>query len=315
MAIVAVAGGTGNIGRAIVEALVATGKHEVKILARKPNPEVEAQVGVPVIAVDYDDVPGLTKILEDNKIDTVISTITMIPMDGSSPKEIQLIQAADASKTTKRLISSDWAAPAPSDNVGSLPSVINRLAAEKELAKVSNLETTHIVNGYFLDFFTSPVVKSYLQQRTFFIDIPNNVAAIPGSGDVPVVFTHSADIAKFAAAILDLEKWDPVSYVIGDRVTLNEFLRYAEAAKGVKFDVTHDSVETLKTGVVTELPSYLPMYPFFPKPAMLGFLATFGQWFEAGVFDIKPERTLNDQFPHIKTGKVKDLLEQAWKTT
>jgi uncharacterized protein YbjT (DUF2867 family) len=35
MAIVAVAGGTGNVGRAIVEAILATGKHQVKILSRK----------------------------------------------------------------------------------------------------------------------------------------------------------------------------------------------------------------------------------------------------------------------------------------
>src|SRR5690242_11252381 len=35
MAIIAVAGGTGNVGRAIVEAILAAGKHEVKILSRK----------------------------------------------------------------------------------------------------------------------------------------------------------------------------------------------------------------------------------------------------------------------------------------
>jgi nucleoside-diphosphate-sugar epimerase len=35
MAIIAVAGGTGNVGRAIVEAILATGGHEVKILSRK----------------------------------------------------------------------------------------------------------------------------------------------------------------------------------------------------------------------------------------------------------------------------------------
>jgi len=35
MAIVAVAGGTGNIGRTIVDAILATGKHQVKVLSRK----------------------------------------------------------------------------------------------------------------------------------------------------------------------------------------------------------------------------------------------------------------------------------------
>ncbi|KAH7119450.1 hypothetical protein B0J13DRAFT_532541 [Dactylonectria estremocensis] len=35
MAVIAVAGGTGNVGRTIVEALVATGKYDVKIISRK----------------------------------------------------------------------------------------------------------------------------------------------------------------------------------------------------------------------------------------------------------------------------------------
>lgn len=64
-----------------------------------------------MLAVSYDDVPGLTKMLEDNNVHTVISAITMMPIDGSTPKEVELIQAADASETTKRLISSDWGIP------------------------------------------------------------------------------------------------------------------------------------------------------------------------------------------------------------
>lgn len=35
MAIIAVAGGTGNLGRTLVKAIVANGKHEVRILGRK----------------------------------------------------------------------------------------------------------------------------------------------------------------------------------------------------------------------------------------------------------------------------------------
>jgi hypothetical protein len=37
-----------------------------------------------------------------------------------------------------------------------------------------------------------------------FVDILNERAAVPGFGDVPVVFTHSSDIAKFVVASLDL---------------------------------------------------------------------------------------------------------------
>lgn len=35
MVVVAVAGGTGHLGRTLVEGIVATGKHEVKVFSRK----------------------------------------------------------------------------------------------------------------------------------------------------------------------------------------------------------------------------------------------------------------------------------------
>jgi nucleoside-diphosphate-sugar epimerase len=127
MVVVAVAGGTGNVGRAIVEAILAAGKHEVKILGRKvvaqqfrldmsltdmqPNPALESELGVPIIPVDYSDVAAAAKVLEENNIHTIVSTMSMFPMDGSKPHEPELIQAADLSKTTVRMISSDWGVP------------------------------------------------------------------------------------------------------------------------------------------------------------------------------------------------------------
>ena len=61
----------------------------------------------------------------------------------------------------------------------------------------------------------------------------NNAAAISGSGNTPVVFTHTIDVAKFVAASLDLDKWDKRFFVKGDKLTWNEFLQLAEKAKGV----------------------------------------------------------------------------------
>jgi uncharacterized protein YbjT (DUF2867 family) len=129
MGVVAVAGGTGNMGRTIVDALVASKKHKTVILSRKvgnpciifftptvsyhsqPNPDLERELGVPIIAVDYDNVKAVAEALEQNNVDTVISAIMMMPGPGGDPKEIQLIRAADLSKTTKRVISSDYGLP------------------------------------------------------------------------------------------------------------------------------------------------------------------------------------------------------------
>jgi hypothetical protein len=44
-----------------------------------------------------------------------------------------------------------------------------------------------------------------------------------------------------------------------------------------------------------------------------GFFASFSILFEEGFLNLQPEKSLNDQFPEIKTRKVKDLVIEAWK--
>ena len=108
-----------------------------------------------------------------------------------------------------------------------------KIWSREELEKTKSLEWTTVLNGFFLDYFGIPKVKSYLQPTTIVLDIANDCAGIPGSGDVPVVLTHSFDVAKYTARLLGLDKWEKESYVIGDRLTWNEFLKLAEEAKGI----------------------------------------------------------------------------------
>ncbi|KAI8629882.1 hypothetical protein F5Y19DRAFT_62410 [Xylariaceae sp. FL1651] len=314
MAVIAVAGGTGNMGKTLVEALVASKKHDVKILARKPNLELEAQLGVSVIAVDYNDVEALKIALEKHNIHTVISAISMLPgPNGEKPMEVELIRASNASKTTKRMISSDWGIPHTEADIHKLASVPEKFTAQVELKQATNLETTYVVNGMFMDYWGLPAVKSHVAPITMAIDILNNKAAIPGDGESPVAFTHTTDVAKLVVAMLDLEKWEPQTYIIGDRITWNEFLQLAEDAKGTSFETTHDSVEMLKKGQVTELPGQIPAYAVFPKETFQGMAAAFGLWFAEGTLSYMPKKLLNNQFPEIKTMKVKEMLERAWK--
>ncbi|KFY49682.1 hypothetical protein V496_09865 [Pseudogymnoascus sp. VKM F-4515 (FW-2607)] len=65
MVTVAVAGRTGGIGRAIVEAITEGRKHKIIVLARKSEEELAARLGAPIIAVDYYNVPELTQSLKN----------------------------------------------------------------------------------------------------------------------------------------------------------------------------------------------------------------------------------------------------------
>lgn len=70
----------------------------------------EKELGVRIVATDYKDVGILTKILEDNSVHTVISTMAMMP-NGGEPLQLNLIRAADASKTTRRMVPSEFGHP------------------------------------------------------------------------------------------------------------------------------------------------------------------------------------------------------------
>lgn len=76
----------------------------------EPNPELEASIGATVLAVDYSNIEELTQVLEDNNVHTLISTLTFNTQEGVPP-EVQLVLAADASKTTKRYVANNWGVP------------------------------------------------------------------------------------------------------------------------------------------------------------------------------------------------------------
>jgi hypothetical protein len=210
--------------------------------------------------------------------------------------------------------------------------------------KKSTLEYTRVNCGYFLDYWGMPKVQSFLQPSTVVLDLNNNTAGIPGEGNTPVAFTHTTDVARYVSKALDLPQWKPDSYAIGDKITWNGFVDLAEKAKGkpkrapreyipdpggdfinnyshnlgVKFNIKHDSVESLRRGQITELPAHVPVYPFFPKEQLQFVFAVFGLWFDGGSFDLRPGQgslDLNARFPEIKPLKVKDVLQQLYSSS
>ncbi|RKK09842.1 hypothetical protein BFJ66_g14995 [Fusarium oxysporum f. sp. cepae] len=291
MPVVAIAGGTASVGRFIVEETIVDGKFEVIVLSRKANPALEKELGARILPIDYSDPDSIATLLEENHVDTVISAL-----GGRTPpeQELGLIQAAAKSKATKRYIPSVWGIKYRPEHSW-FPIAAAKLSLFDALEK-TDLEWT-----------------TYLDHMTIVLDIPGRKAVIPGNPNQPLVFTYTKDVGNFTAKLLTLEKWEPVSYIIGDRLTWKEFTQLAEEATGDKFEVTYDSVDLLKSGKITELPSHEALYPFFPKPELQGMLAQFGILFDQGAMDFQPEKSLNDIFPEIKTVTARDVLEIACK--
>jgi hypothetical protein len=176
----------------------------------------------------------------------------------------------------------------------------------------TSLDNTAVSNGIFLDYYGFPKVKFYLGNLPRVIDMAGNAAAIPGSGNVPVVFSYSFDVGRFVAALLSSARWEKESVIIGDKMTWNEFLIVAEEAKGTKFESKHDSSTTLQKGRSTALLSQRQLYPYLPQEKLERMCATFGVLFENGFFHFNHEGSLNEKFPHIATRSVKALLKESW---
>lgn len=102
----AIAGGTGAIGRTILDSLEANVRHEAVILSRKESIGKQR-----VVQVDYQDISALQSRLEENNVEVVIATFHM--SSGALQAQLNLIEAASRSKCTKRFIPTSFAIPYP----------------------------------------------------------------------------------------------------------------------------------------------------------------------------------------------------------
>ncbi|PCD25992.1 hypothetical protein AU210_012426 [Fusarium oxysporum f. sp. radicis-cucumerinum] len=304
MVVVAVAGGTGGIGSAIVDRLRQNPQHKMIILTRKIP--ATSQPWDTFVSVDYSDADSMAKVLHENKVHTVISALRVFD-PASSEAESNLVKAAAQAGSTKRFVASAWGiAYAETTPVGK--------ARGRTLAtlRTTDLEWTRFDNGFFLDYYGPPsLLKSYMNRVAWAVDIVNKKAGIPGTGNEPMTFTYTFDVAKFVIATLDLPKWDELMYCYGEKTTWNEFLKQAEEVTGSKFDVSYDPPEKLQKGEVTSLPSNEGT-PDFPRQVLEGLMSFWGLYALEGKYDMPTDKAINKVFPDIQPLKVKDVLE-IWR--
>ncbi|KAJ3955134.1 hypothetical protein N0V92_008344 [Colletotrichum tropicale] len=294
MAIVAVAGGTGGVGRAIVEQLQLSGKHEFFVLGRK---------------VDYDNVNAVVKVLEENNIHTIISALNP-ESEMASNSQINLIAAADKSKTTQRFIPAEYFTPVDKNNVNEIFGEQYRLANTAAIEQ-SGLEYIRIFAGLFMDYWAMPNVHSYLKPYSPGIDMSLRKAVIPGTGDDVMSMTYTIDLARFIVRLLDEDTWPKSASISGSDVTFNEVIAILEKAHGAKFDVVYDDAEKLKKGDAT-LVSIPDEGSGIPADLVKQMTAAFSLMVLSGICSLPKEGRLNDMFPELPITTAEELLMKAW---
>lgn len=121
-----------------------------------------------------------------------------------------------------------------------------------EKVKESGLEYTAFRNGQLINYWAhgSPHLKAVEEGLAgmgfaFVVDVGNETAEIPGTGDQKVTFTRTQDVGAFVAAAVGLEKWEEEMGMGGETTTYNKVVRKVKEM-GRKMEVTYRSREWLR---------------------------------------------------------------------
>ncbi|KAH6999302.1 NmrA-like family protein [Ilyonectria destructans] len=316
MSVVAVAGGLGNLGRLITEALFENGKHEVYVISRRVSFSLEY---FPIIHTDYSSESEMARLLEKHNIHTVICTLA-IGFQAASDSQMALVRASEQASTVKRFIPSEFNLDYDlGDDVLPFPDKLFHNVARRELEK-SSLEFTYIYPGMFMDYFGMPHVSTHLRELYIVIDPANGVAYVPGNGEAKLAMSYAKDVVKYTALALDLEKWPRVMTTASCTMTLNEIVALTEKNLGRKLKVTYQQIPALLKHDSKTLPGNVAVAENFPGG--LEKITALTADLEASIglgaydFDKLPEHlNLVDHFAG-KTEppkKIEDILEMAWK--
>ncbi|CAI7615903.1 unnamed protein product [Penicillium discolor] len=305
MTVIAVAGGTGGVGKTIVEKLVDS-KFDIVVLSRGVKKDLSSQ-NIQNVQINYEDIPSMARVLEQHNIHTIISAIGLVS-DETSQSQLNLIEAAEKSASTKRFIPSEYSFVQTTELLPIDPSIQYWLDAADRL-KASGLQYTRVIPGFFMDYWGMPHIQTHLQPFTFGIDISSGTAAIPGDGNNVICMTYTYDMATYLVKALDLDEWPEFTVIVGDEVTYNQVLGMAEEFTGKKFKVTYDSLERIKTGDVTVPPQ--PEGIEYSSDELKEVTALVSRLTVNNVFQLPGDR-LNTRFPEVKPITMRQFLHNAW---
>ncbi|KAL4994674.1 pyridoxal phosphate-dependent transferase [Aspergillus recurvatus] len=309
MPVIAVAGGTGGVGKTIVDVLTQQAKHEVIVLTRKAQENNPILSRAEQVEVDYRNIPSLTQILNEHKVHTIISAISLYGTEDSQA-QLNLIRAAEDAAETRRFIPSEYSFVQTEDLLPLDASIQYFLDAANLLKASSTLQFTRVIPGFFMDYWGMPHVKTNLSPMTIAVDMANCEAAIPGDGNDVIAMTYSYDMARFIARLLETENWEEFSVVAGDEVTYNQLVEIGERVRGRKFKVLYDSADKVNVGAVT-----VPIQPKgseYSKEDLEEATALMDRLVVGKVFDFPAAIRWKD-VEGLGLVKIEKLVKEAWE--
>ncbi|KAL6236743.1 hypothetical protein BDW75DRAFT_205958 [Aspergillus navahoensis] len=233
---IAIAGGTSGVGQEVVDALVATEKHEILVLSRKDVPSNPLPSSVTWIKTDYSDTEELAAILKG--IHTVLSFVIEQETE-TSPVQRRLIDASVAAGV-KRFAPSEWA----SSTFSHIPWYAYKASIRTYLSEINKenqvLEYALFQPGLFTNYLGAPhKTMRHIPLLQTPIDFSNRRAIlVDGAENAPVTLTTLSDFTAVLVQAIEYEgSWPVISGIAGCTMTLGELIALGERVRGGKFSI------------------------------------------------------------------------------
>ncbi|KAF5562318.1 hypothetical protein FNAPI_3214 [Fusarium napiforme] len=308
---VAVVGGSGSIGREVVDEILARGSYEVVILSRGAQ-AADLPKGVAWKQVDYNDKSALVDAVKG--IDTVLSFLAMFDQNEALELHKKLIDAS-IEAGVRRFAPSEWAS---ASNSG-IPHYQYKDEVRKYLEEVNSdqqkVQYCLFQPGMFTDYFGYPhATTKHFNISCMFVDFQNRRAIIPDGDDAPIILTTVRDMSRLVAQALEYDGvWPTRGGMQGTAFTVSELIALGEKLRG-PFKVEKLSDKDLKTRNVTT--SWYPLVTHHSLPVEMrepvskGLLVETMASLKRGVWTVSVE--WNKLLPDFEFTTAESYLKGIW---
>ncbi|KAI1162984.1 hypothetical protein F5B18DRAFT_652079 [Nemania serpens] len=311
---VCVAGGSGQVAGEVVDALVASGKHDVTIFTRGPVPATVTAPRVKWQTVDYHDKEMLIEALRGTH--TVLSFVQLLS-DTNQRAQKNLIDAA-ISAGVKRFAPSEYG----SRGIDNMAWWEGKQKVREYLREMNEKETvieyTLFQPGFFLDYLAFPYKTSkHLDPLQTVFDFQNRRAIVVGGHeDAFMTLTSVADTAAVIARAVDYNgKWPAVGGIRGNRIAISQILEIGNRVRGRQLAVEKVRVEDLEAGELKTTWSLEAVHRAVSddqaqallKMVCIGTLLSSSK----GAWDSSDE--INQLFPEFEFTSIEEFLSRVWE--
>ncbi|KAI8960242.1 NAD(P)-binding protein [Daldinia sp. FL1419] len=314
---IVIAAASSALAREVIDALVATGKHEIIALVRKSPEQFPPLLNVKWVQTTYEDKAELVRLFKG--VETVICFLA-VHLDIDNAVQKRLIDAS-IEAGVRRYAPSEWGTGVKLESsLDAISWYAGKVEIGHYLEKLNRegkvIEYSRFQVGTFTNYLGHPhKTTNHVHTVPFLFDFENQYAvAVEGSLDDVIVWTTVQDIAGIVCRAVEYEgEWPAIGGISGTRATIRELLRLGEViGKPLKVEWLKKAdleAEIRKVGDIS-LPDLRAATPEQVNAFLQAAPARILIGISRGAYDITDE--WNRIFPDYKFTQLEEFLKSVW---